>query len=219
MVADLDRFRRLNEALGHERPDLVLAALGARLSAAFPSEALTARVGEDGELVLAPRGRPGPEDVLRRVLEQPLRISGLDIHPTLSVGAVEAEEGEAVEASELLRRAELALETAKAEGRGSAVAYGRTLESDGLSRLALEGDLCGAIGRGELRPHYQPVVNLTTGTLSGFEALVRWNHPRRGLLTPEVFLRLCEEMGLISELGAYMQCDVAVQLARWRRDH
>jgi c-di-GMP-specific phosphodiesterase len=219
VVADLDRFRRLNEALGHDRADLVLAALGARLSAAFPSEALTARVGEDEFAVLAPRSRPGPEDVLRRALEQPLRISGLDIHPTLSLGAVDAEEGEEVEAAELLRRAELAVENAKAEGRGSAVAYGRTLESDGLSRLALEGDLRGAIGRGELRPHYQPVVNLTTGALSGFEALVRWNHPRRGLLTPEAFLGLCEEMGLISELGAYMQCDAAVQLARWRRDH
>jgi c-di-GMP-specific phosphodiesterase len=219
VVADLDRFRRLNEALGHERADLVLAALGARLAAAFPSEALTARVGEDEFAVLAPRSRPGPEEVLRRALEQPLRISGLDIHPTLALGAVEAEEGEEVEAAELLRRAELAVETAKAEGRGSAVAYGRTLESDGLSRLALEGDLRGAIGRGELRPHYQPIVDLTTGALSGFEALVRWNHPRRGLLTPDAFLGLCEEMGLISELGAFMQCDAAVQLARWRRDH
>lgn len=219
VVADLDRFRRLNEALGHERADLVLAALGGRLAAAFPSEALTARVGEDEFAVLTGRSRPGPEEILRRALEQPLRISGLDIHPTLSLGAVDAASGDAAEAAELLRRAELAVETAKAEGRGSAVAYGRTLESDGLSRLALEGDLRGAIGRGELRPHYQPIVNLTTGALSGFEALVRWEHPRRGLLAPDVFLDLCDEMGLISELGAFMQCDAAVQLARWRRDH
>lgn len=219
VVADLDRFRRLNEALGHERADLVLSALGGRLAAAFPSEALTARVGEDEFAVLTLRSRPGPEEVLRRALEQPLRISGLDIHPTLSLGAVDAASGEGAEAAELLRRAELAVETAKSEGRGSAVAYGRTLESDGLSRLALEGDLRGAIGRGELCPHYQPIVNLTTGALSGFEALVRWSHPRRGLLTPEVFLDLCEEMGMISELGAFMQCDAAVQLARWRRDH
>lgn len=219
VVADLDRFRRLNEALGHERADLVLAALGGRLAAAFPSEALTARVGEDEFAVLTPRGRPGPEDVLRQALEQPLRISGLDIHPTLSLGAVEVPSGEGADAAELLRRAELAVETAKAEGRGSAVSYGRTLETDGLSRLALEGDLRGAIGRGELRPHYQPIVNLTTGALSGFEALVRWSHPRRGLLAPDAFLDLCDEMGLISELGAYMQCDAAVQLARWRHDH
>lgn len=219
VVADLDRFRRLNEALGHERADLVLAALGARLSAAFPSGALTARVGEDEFAVLTPRSRPRPEDVLRRALEQPLRISGLDIHPTLSVGAVDAVDDDGLEASELLRRAELAVETAKVEGRGSSVAYGRTLETDGLSRLALEGDLRGAIGRGELRPYYQPIVNLVTGALSGFEALVRWIHPRRGLLAPDAFLDLCDEMGLIGELGAYMQCDAAVQLARWRRDH
>lgn len=219
VVADLDRFRRLNEALGHERADLVLAALGARLAAAFPSEALTARVGEDEFAVLTPRSRPGPEEVLRRALEQPLRIAGLDIHPTLSLGAVEGVEGDRVDAAEMLRRAELAVETAKTEGRGGAVAYGRTLESDGLSRLALEGDLRGAIARGELRPHYQPIVNLTTGALSGFEALVRWSHPRRGLLAPDAFLSLCEEMGLLPELGAYMQCDAAVQLARWRRDH
>jgi c-di-GMP-specific phosphodiesterase len=219
VVADLDRFRRLNEALGHERADLVLAALGARLAAAFPSEALAARVGEDEFAVLTPRSHPGPEEILRRALEQPLRISGLDIHPTLSLGAVEAGEGDTPDAAEMLRRAELAVETAKTEGRGAAVAYGRTLESDGLSRLALEGDLRGAIARGELRPYYQPIVNLTTGALSGFEALVRWNHPRRGLLTPDIFLRVCEEMGLVGELGAYMQCDAAVQLARWRRDH
>ncbi len=219
VVADLDRFRRLNEALGHERADLVLAALGARLAAAFPSEALAARVGEDEFAVLTPRSRPGPEEVLRRALEQPLRISGLDIHPTLSLGAVEAGEGDVPDAAEMLRRAELAVETAKTEGRGAAVAYGRTLETDGLSRLALEGDLRGAIARGELRPYYQPIVNLATGALSGFEALVRWNHPRRGLLTPDIFLNVCEEMGLVGELGAYMQCDAAVQLARWRRDH
>ena len=197
----------------------MLAALGARLAAAFPSEALAARVGEDEFAVLTPRSRPGPEEVLRRALEQPLRISGLDIHPTLSLGAVEAGKGDVPDAAEMLRRAELAVETAKTEGRGAAVAYGRTLETDGLSRLALEGDLRGAIARGELRPYYQPIVNLATGALSGFEALVRWNHPRRGLLTPDIFLNVCEEMGLVGELGAYMQCDAAVQLARWRRDH
>jgi hypothetical protein len=84
------------------RADLVLAALGGRLAAAFPSEALTARVGEDEFAVLTPRGRPGPEEVLRQALEQPLRISGLDIHPTLSLGAVEVPSGEGADAAELL---------------------------------------------------------------------------------------------------------------------
>ncbi|MFN3523882.1 MAG: putative bifunctional diguanylate cyclase/phosphodiesterase [Phenylobacterium sp.] len=220
VVADLDRLRRLNEALGHERADLVLAALGSRLAAAFPPGALLARVGEDEFAVLTPVSGLRAAEILRAALEQPLRVAGFDIHPTLSIGAVEAQGGEdAPEAAELLRRAELAVEAAKSGGRGGAAAYGRSLESDGLSRLALEADLRGALGRGELTPFYQPIVRLSTGALSGFEALVRWRHPRRGLLTPDQFLPLCEEMGLMSELGAHMMREAAKQLATWRRNH
>jgi c-di-GMP-specific phosphodiesterase len=220
IVADLDRLRRLNEALGHERADLVLAALGSRLAAAFPPDALTARIGEDEFATLCPIDlSPGPE-ALRRALERPLRVAGFDIHPTLSIGAVEAQGGgEAPEAAELLRRAELAVESARSSGRGVAAAYGRALESDGLSRLALEGDLKGAMERGELAPYYQPIVRLTTGALSGFEALVRWRHPRRGLLMPEQFLPLCDEMGLMSDLGAMMMREAARQLSVWRARH
>jgi c-di-GMP-specific phosphodiesterase len=220
IVADLDRLRRLNEALGHERADLVLAALGSRLAATFPAEALLARIGEDEFAALSPAHLSPGSEALRRALEQPLRIAGFDIHPTLSIGAVEAQGGaEAPEAAELLRRAELAVESARSNGRGGAAAYGRGLESDGLSRLALEGDLKGALGRGELLPYYQPIVRLSTGALSGFEALVRWRHPRRGLLTPEIFLPLCEEMGLMEELGAMMMRTGAAQLASWRQTH
>ena len=220
VVADLDRLRRLNEALGHERADLVLAALGSRLAAAFPPGVLTARVGEDEFAILAPQSDIAVSDVVRHALEQPLRIAGFDIHPTLSIGAVEAVGGEdAPEAAELLRRAELAVEAAKANGRGGVAAYGRTMESDGLSRLALEGDLRGAIGRGELTPYYQPIVRLSTGALSGFEALVRWRHPRKGMIMPDQFLPLCEEMGLMSDLGAMMMSQAATQLAIWRQNH
>jgi c-di-GMP-specific phosphodiesterase len=220
VVADLDRLRRLNEALGHERADLVLAALGSRLAAAFPPNTLLARVGEDEFAVLTPVSRPSAAETLRQALEQPLRVAGFDIHPTLSIGAVEATGGEdAPEAAELLRRAELAVEAAKSGGRGGAAAYGRSLESDGLSRLALESDLRGAFGRNEIVPFYQPIVRLSTGALSGFEALVRWRHPRRGLLTPDQFLPLCEEMGLMSDLGALMMRQAGHQLARWRSDH
>ena len=220
IVADLDRLRRLNEALGHERADLVLAALGSRLAAAFPPDAVLARIGEDEFAALCVAGASPGADALRRALEQPLRVAGFDIHPTLSIGAVEALGGvDAPEAAELLRRAELAVESAKSHGRGGAAAYGRGLETDGLSRLALEGDLKGALGRGELVPFYQPIVRLSSGALSGFEALVRWRHPRRGLLTPEVFLPLCEEMGLMEELGAMMMRTAAGQLAAWRMKH
>lgn len=219
VVADLDRLRRLNEALGHERADLVLAALGARLAAAFPPESLMARVGEDEFAVLAPGLIPAGSR-LREALERPLRVAGFDIHPTLAVGAVEAQGGdEAPDAAELLRRAELAVEAAKAAGRGGGAAYGQGMESDGLSRLALEGDLRGAVGRGEIGPFFQPIVRLSTGELSGFEALCRWRHPRRGLLPPDEFLPLAEEMGLMEEIGERMIRASARQLSEWQARH
>jgi len=221
VVADLNRLRRLNEALGHERADLVLAALGSRLAAAFSSAALTARVGEDEFALLVPRSAIDPAETLRAALEQPLRVAGFDIHPTLSIGAVSAVGGDdAQEAAELLRRAELAVESAKGAGRGGpAAAYGRALESDGLSRLALEADLRGAIERGEICAFFQPIVRLSTGELSGFEALARWRHPRRGFLAPDDFLGLMSEMGMMVELGAHMMRASAMQLGAWRRAH
>jgi c-di-GMP-specific phosphodiesterase len=220
VVGDLDRLRRLNEALGHERADLVLAALGSRLAAGFPPGALLARVGEDEFAVLAPGDIAQPAEAMRAVMEQPLRVAGFDIFPTLSIGDVTAEGGdEAPDAAELLRRAELAVESAKTAGRGGNAVYGRSLESDGLSRLAMESDLRGAIGRGEIVPFFQPVVRLSTGAISGFEALARWRHPRRGVIPPDEFLPLCDEMGLLAELGSHMMKTAAYQLAEWRRVH
>jgi c-di-GMP-specific phosphodiesterase len=221
VVADLNRLRRLNEALGHERADLVLAALGSRLAAAFSEAALMARIGEDEFAVLARKGKSPTVEVLRAAMEQPLRVAGFDIHPTLSIGEVTVEGGDdAPEAAELLRRAELAIEASKAAGRGApAAAYGRALESDGLSRLALEADLRGSIQRGEIMAFFQPIVRLSTGELSGFEALARWRHPRRGFLAPDDFLGLMSEMGMMVELGAHMMRASAYQLGAWRRAH
>ena len=220
VVADLDRLRRLNEALGHERADLVLAALGSRLAAAFPAGAIPARIGEDEFAVLVPDGVAKPAERLKAAMEQPLRVAGFDIYPTLSIGAVRAEGGpDAPEAAELLRRAELAVEAAKTAGRGGAAAYGRSLESDSLSRLALEADLRGAFVRGEIEPFYQPIVRLDTGVVAGFEALARWQHPRRGIVPPDAFLPLAMEMGLMDELGLHMMERSSRQLAQWLMRH
>jgi c-di-GMP-specific phosphodiesterase len=223
VVADLNRLRRLNEALGHERADLVLAALGARLAAAFPPEALPARIGEDEFAVFVQQtaGPSGAADILRTALEQPLRIAGFDIFPTLTLGAVETRGGpDAPEAAELLRRAELAVEKVRDAAPGPAGGgYGKALEMDSLSRLALEADLRLAINRGELRAYYQPVVRLQTGRVAGFEALVRWNHPKRGLIPPDEFLPLATEMGLMIEVGRQMLAQASAQLAGWRARH
>ena len=220
VVADLDRLRRLNEALGHERADLVLSALGSRLAAAFPADACPARVGEDEFAVLCPKGSGNASERVREALEQPLRVAGFDIYPTLSIGAVAAEGGpDAPDAAELLRRVELAVEQAKAVGRGGAAAYGRALESDSLSRLALEADLRNAFLRGEIEPYFQPIVNLHTGAVAGFEALARWRHPKRGMVAPDEFLTLTDEMGLMNELGLLMMSRSARQLAEWLGRH
>ena len=220
VVADLDRLRRLNEALGHERADMVLAALGSRLAAAFPGSAIPARVGEDEFAILAHDGMAKPQERLKAALEQPLRVAGFDIYPTVSIGAARVEGGpDAPEVTELLRRAELAVESAKTGGRGGAADYGRALEQDGLSKLAMEADLRNAFLRGEIEPFFQPIVNLETGAISGFEALARWRHPRRGLVPPDEFLGLAAEMGMMNELGLHMMQQSAKQLAEWLRRH
>ncbi len=217
VVADLDRLRRLNEALGHERADRVLATLGSRLAAAFGSQAVLARIGEDEFAVLMPTSEQEASHQVRDAMEPPLRVAGFDIHPSVSIGAVQVQGGEdALEASELLRRAELAVESVKANGGGAIAVYGRGLETDGLTRLALESDLRAAIERGEIVPYFQPIIHLSTGRLSGFEALARWQHPRRGLLMPADFLSLCRDMGLLAALGAHMLKASARQLAQWR---
>lgn len=220
VVADVDRLRRLNEALGHERADLVLSALGSRLNAAFAQEASAARIGEDEFALIVPRGPIPAAERMREALEQPLRVAGFDIYPTVSIGAVSIEGGpDAADPSELLRRVELAVEQAKTAGRGGVAAYGRALESDSLSRLALEADLRNAFVRGEIVPFYQPIVNLQTGAVAGFEALARWLHPQRGMVPPDEFLGLADEMGLMHELGLLMMRQSARQLAEWLERH
>jgi len=216
VVADLDRLRRLNEALGHERADRVLATLGSRLAAAFGPHAVLARIGEDEFAVLMAASDQEVSHQVRDAMEPPLRVAGFDIHPSVSIGAVKVQGGDdALEASELLRRAELAVESVKSNGGGAIAVYGRGLETDGLSRLALESDLRAAIDRGEIVPYFQPIIHLSTGKLSGFEALARWQHPRRGLLLPGDFLNLCRDMGLLAALGTHMLKASAQQLARW----
>jgi c-di-GMP-specific phosphodiesterase len=220
IVADVDRLRRLNEALGHERTDMVISALGSRMAAAFSGAASAARIGEDEFAIIVPRGLGNSTDRLRDALEQPLRVAGFDIYPTVSIGSVACDGGpDAADPAELLRRVELAVVSAKKLGRGGTAAYGRALESDSLSRLALEADLRNAFVRGEIEPFFQPIVNLNTGAVAGFEALARWRHPKRGLVPPDEFLGLADEMGLMNDLGLMMMTQSARQLSEWIQRH
>lgn len=217
VVADLNRFRRLNEALGHERADLMLSLLAQRLRESFGQAALLARVGEDEFAVLTQRGFPRVSERMRNALERTLTIAGFDIHPTFSMGAVAVEGGEgALDAAELLRRVAMALEFAQSKGAGGVAAYRRDLESDGLTRLALEAELRKAFVAGEIHAWYQPIVNLDTGIIAGFEALARWVHPKRGVIPPDHFLGATRDLGLLPELGTLMLRATVDLLKTWR---
>ena len=222
VVGDLNRFRRLNEALGHERADLVLIMLAQRLRDAFGSisasgeTTLLARLGEDEFAVLTHRGFPRISERMRSAIERPISVAGFDIHPTFSMGAVSVEGGEqALESAELLRRAELAVEAAKSKGAGGVASYKRDLESDGLTRLALEAELRKAFISGEIHAWYQPIVNLNTGRISGFEALARWVHPKRGVIAPDNFLGATRDLGLMVDLGTIVLNATAALAAKW----
>jgi c-di-GMP-specific phosphodiesterase len=222
VVGDLNRFRRLNEALGHERADRVLAMLGQRLRDAFPpaDHTVLARLGEDEFAVLTQRGFPRVSERMRLALERSLNIAGFDIHPTFSMGAVSVEGGEtALDSGELLRRAEMAVDVAQSKGAGGVAAYKRDLESDGLTRLALEAELRKAFVSGEIHAWYQPIVNLETGVIAGFEALARWAHPKRGIIPPDHFLTATRDLGMMTDLGAIIMNDTVRLMARWFRDH
>ena len=217
VVGDLNRFRRLNEALGHERADLVLGILAQRLRDAFGETSVLARLGEDEFAVLTQRGFPRVSERMRNALERTIIIAGFDIHPTFSMGAVSVEGGEAALASaELLRRAEMAVEAAKSKGIGAVASYKRDLESDGLTRLALEAELRKAFISGEIHAWYQPIVNLETGVIAGFEALARWEHPKRGVIPPDHFLTAARDLGMMTDLGTIMLNATVKCLTKWR---
>jgi len=218
VAADLARLRRLNEGLGPERADLVLRVLGARLSSVVPHACAPARLGEDEfAFILEETGGEDPLPAIRDALEAPLSIRGVDIHPSLWIGAARAEGATEADAHELVRRASVALQSAKSAGKTLSVA--KPPAGDGLSRLALEADLHGALARGEIVPFFQPIAHLETGQLAGFEALARWKHPRRGLIMPDDFLPLIADAGQMDALGRHILETSAAQIATWRSAH
>ena len=218
VVGDLNRFRRLNEALGHERADIVLNLLAQRLRDAFGDHSILARLGEDEFAVLTARGFPRVSERMRNALERTITVAGFDIHPTFSMGAVSVEGGEAaLESAELLRRAEMAVEAAKQKGVGGVASYKRDLESDGLTRLALEAELRKAFISGEIHAWFQPIVNLATGRIAGFEALARWVHPKRGIIPPDHFLGAARDLGMMVDLGTIIMNATVNNLKAWMK--
>lgn len=217
---DLDRFKIINSGLGHELGDQLLRAVARRLTDTLREGDTIARVSGDVFAVLLHVGRPQDAfmvaDKALRALRAPFDLEGREVFLTASAGLAVCDEH--VDGAEtLLRQADAALHRAKDEGRDVVSVFDRTMQSSGAERIALETALRRALTRDELAVHYQPMIRIDTGAVVAVEALVRWNHPIRGLLRPGEFLPVAESTGLIVEIGTWLLDQACRQLGDWHR--
>jgi diguanylate cyclase (GGDEF)-like protein/PAS domain S-box-containing protein len=221
---DLDRFKLVNDSLGHAVGNEVLLTIAERLRQAMPTALALCRLHGDEFAALEP-GVSDTDTALQRAeelrarLTEPMRLStGRTLTITPSVGVVVFEDGPA-DAASLLQDADMAMLQAKTRGRGRVAIFDSGLRDEVGQRLELEHDLRSAVDNGELRLEYQPLASLSSGKILGMEALVRWEHPERGLLLPLKFIPLAEESDLIVSLGRWVLETGCTQMARWRAVH
>ncbi len=206
-LLDLDRFKHVNDTLGHPAGDALLHIVSQRLERAVGNLGQCGRLGGDEFKVVLPGryARQTLADLAREIihsLSQPYSIEGQRVIIGASVGiAVAPEDGDNSE--ELIRNADLALYAAKDGGRGRYHFYAEDLHAEAEARSQLEEDLRDAIAKGELQLFYQPVISMESGEISGFEALLRWHHPVKGWISPERFVGVAEDTGLIAQLGEW----------------
>jgi diguanylate cyclase (GGDEF)-like protein/PAS domain S-box-containing protein len=218
LLIDLDLFKELNDTLGHDAGDRLLREIGPRLEQAARGAQLVARLGGDEFAVLVRPGVDGPDaaataEQVRHAIEQPFRVQGLTLLVRASVGvAIYPEHADSVET--LMQRADVAMYSAKARGVGHEV-YSASRDEHSKERLALLGELPDAIAGGQLVVHYQPKLDLASGEITGAEALVRWDHPQRGMLGPGEFLPLAEQTGLMRPLTLQVLDRALADCERW----
>jgi diguanylate cyclase (GGDEF)-like protein len=220
LFVDLDRFKAVNDSLGHAAGDELLREAAARLSQCTRAADTAARFGGDEFALLLEDAGSGlqPEVVAERIIESmrvPFPLEGKDVFIGATVGIARAD-GDADGPDELLRNADLAMYRAKKEGGGRAATFEAAMRTALLARIELEADLRHAVSGGGLTIAYQPVVELRTGRTVAVEALARWRHPRQGPIPPLTFIPLAEEIGVIGELGRWVLAEACRQLAEWR---
>jgi diguanylate cyclase (GGDEF)-like protein/PAS domain S-box-containing protein len=218
LFVDLDDFKAMNDRLGHPAGDSLLCAVGARLCSVLSPSHTVARLGGDEFAILVEDVRDAATaaataDRLVSAFQQPFHVLGNDVFVTASIGIAMGDD-----ADELLRSADVAMYRAKASGKAQYAFYAPTMDEEVLGRLELIADLRRARPGEQFVLHYQPSLDLATGDVVGVEALVRWEHPTRGLLQPEAFIWAAEETGLIVGLGRWVLAEACRAAARWRAE-
>ena len=223
VFCDLDGFKLVNDTLGHDAGNEMLRIAARRLSAAVRSGDTVARLGGDEFGVLLEGSSRPVEDTaviaerMRDALSDPAEVAGVPLIVTGSLGYAVASEGGQTTSEELLRDADTAMYRAKGAGRNQIARYLPSMRAADLSRAQIESDLRLAVTRGEFVVHYQPVVELTTRRVVGFEALVRWDHPTRGRLQPDDFVAIAEDTGAIVDIGMWVLNSACRTARSWQR--